>query len=47
MGHVTTHHFLLIVTKIVTCDNTNTMESKDELVLVVFFFHPIFFVICN
>jgi hypothetical protein len=26
---------------IIACDNTYTMESKDELVYVDFFFHPI------
>jgi hypothetical protein len=33
-----THHLLSIVTKIVTCGNTYTMESKDEFILVNFFF---------
>ncbi len=32
---------------VVTCDNTYTMESKDELVFVDLFFHPIPLVICN
>jgi len=41
MRHVATHHLLLIMTKIVACDNTYTMESKDELVFVDFFVHPI------
>jgi hypothetical protein len=32
---------------IVACDNTYTMESKDELIFVDFFFHPIPLVVCN
>jgi hypothetical protein len=28
---------------IVACDNMYTMESKDELVFVDFFFHPLSF----
>ncbi len=32
---------------VVACDNMYTIESKDELVFVDFFFHPIPFVICN
>ncbi len=32
---------------IVTCDNMYTMESKDELVFVDFFFHAIHLVVCN
>ncbi len=28
-----------------TCDNTYTMESKDDFVFVEFFFHPIPFVV--
>jgi hypothetical protein len=38
------HHLSSIVTKmviLVACDNTYTMESKDELVFVDFFIHPI------
>jgi hypothetical protein len=31
---------------LVTCDNTYTMESKDEFVFVDVFFHSIPFVIC-
>jgi hypothetical protein len=41
MGHVATHHLPSIMIKIVTGDNTCTMESKDELVFVDFFVHPI------
>ncbi len=26
---------------VITCDNTYTMESKDELLFVDFLFHPI------
>jgi hypothetical protein len=32
---------------LVTCDNTYTMESKDELVFVDFFVHPIPLVVCD
>ncbi len=32
---------------VVACDNTYTMELKDELVFVDFFFHPIPLVVCN
>ncbi len=42
-----THHLPSIVTKIVARDNMYTMESKDELVFVGFFIHPIPFVVCN
>jgi len=41
------HHLLSIVTKIVACDNTYTMESKDELIFVDFCVHQIAFVICD
>jgi hypothetical protein len=39
--------FTLILTKIVACDNMYTMESKDELVFVDFFVHPIPFIVYN
>jgi hypothetical protein len=29
------------MTKIVACDNTYKIESKDELIIVGFFIHPI------
>jgi hypothetical protein len=32
---------------LVACENTNIMESKDELVFVDFFFHPISLVVHN
>jgi hypothetical protein len=41
LGHVATHHLPSIVTKIVACDNMYKIESKDELVFVGFFVHPI------
>jgi hypothetical protein len=44
LGHVATHHLPSIMTKIVACDNTYTMESKDELVFVDFLVHLIPFV---
>ncbi len=47
-----THHLPSIVTKIIACDNTCTMESKDELLFVDFFFiqYPLSFatnITCN
>ncbi len=36
-----TFYLPLIATKIIACDNTYIMESKDELVFVYFFIHPI------
>ncbi len=41
------HHLLSIVTKIIACDNTYIMESKDELVFVDSFVHQIAFVVCD
>jgi len=41
------HHLPSIVTKIIACDNMYTMESKDALVFVDFFIHPIPFFICD
>jgi len=32
---------------LIACDNTYTMESKDEFVFVDFFIHPIPLVICD
>ncbi len=32
---------------LVACANTYTMESKDELVFVAFFFYPVPLIICD
>jgi hypothetical protein len=32
---------------LITSENMNIMESKDELVFVDFFFHPIPLIVCN
>jgi hypothetical protein len=32
---------------LITSENTNTMESKDELLFVDFFFYSIPLVVCN
>jgi hypothetical protein len=42
-----THHSPSLMTLVVACDNTYIMESKDELVVVDFFVHPIPLVVCN
>jgi hypothetical protein len=46
LGHMATHH-LPSIGILDAYDNTYTMESKDELVFVNFFFCPIPFVVYN
>jgi hypothetical protein len=51
LKHVAAYHLpsTMIINSyiLIACDNTYIMESKDELVFVEFFFHPIPFVVCN
>jgi hypothetical protein len=50
LKHVVTHHLLQLRPNsciIIACDNMYTIESKDELVFVEFFFHAIPLVVCN